>query len=191
MSHLTEIEIDQIIPRIKENISIPLNWQNHFLTCDFCSRQLIDAEFFDINLSKLLKVGVSSKLEEFINKINVNADKTIIAYPMLPVIPILNKSFGVHVAEIATPVHNKRSKYLYIGSLINKYQDILVRVIKDKDNLNTYLYLISDDKGKYQNKIVTISKYKKKYHSDLHGKVNLGKINLDDLENITVTITSQ
>lgn len=79
-------------------------------------------------------------------------------------------------------------KYQYIGSLITKQEDILIRVMKDNYSKNIYLYLISDDEKKYQNKVVTLSASNKKYHSDNHGKVNLGKIDLSDIENLTVTI---
>ena len=69
MSHLNEIEIEKITSNIKENINIPLNRQNHLLTCDFCSRLLMETAFFDINFSKYIKAAVSPKQKKFIKKI--------------------------------------------------------------------------------------------------------------------------
>ena len=91
------------------------------------------------------------------------------AYPVIPTLYIPDRSFTVHYAE-SVPVHDVISKYNYIGSLITKKKDILVRVIKDNTSKHILLYLVSDDKEKSQNKIVTITNLPGKYKSDSDGK---------------------
>ena len=108
----------------------------------------------------------------------------------LPSFSIPDSSFIVHSAE-SVPVHNVISKYNYVGSLITKQKDILVRVMKDNTNKHILLYLVSDDKEKCQNKVVTITDLKGKYKSDSDGKVDLGQINLPDIENLIVTIKAR
>lgn len=190
MQHLTQIEIDQFVSNIENNSNNLFDWQDHISVCDFCSKRIEETLSFNINLSKFLKVDTSPKLKAFIKDMQAANKETYIAYPMLPALHIPNKSFTVHLAESASD-QDVHSKYQYLGSLITKQEDLLIRVIKNNINKNICLYLVSDDEKKYQNKIVILSNSKTKYHSDDHGKVKLGKINLPDIESLTVTIKSK
>ena len=190
MNHLTQVRIDQFVSNIENNSNNIFDWRDHIDECDFCSKRIEEILSFNVNLSKFLKVDTSPKLKAFIKKISADNKDTYVAYPILPALHIPNKSFTVHLAA-SDPVHDVPSKYQYIGSLITEQEDVMVRVMKDNISKNIYLFLISYDEKKYQNKIVTLSNSNTKYHSDDHGKVNLGKIDLSDIETLTVTIKSQ
>lgn len=192
VKHLTQTEIDQFVSNIENNSNNIFDWQDHIDECDFCSTRLEETLSFNVNLSNFLQIDTSPKLKAFINKIRADNKETYIAYPIAPALYIPSKSFTIHLADSGSIiVHGVPSKHQYIGSLITKQEDLLIRVIKNTINKNIYLYLVSDDEKKYQNKIVILSNSKTKYHSDQHGKVNLGKINLPDIESITVTIKSE
>lgn len=188
MQHLTQKEIDQFVSNIENNSNNLFGWQDHINECDFCSKRIEEALSFNVHLSKFLKADISPNVEVFVQKLQAHNKETFVAYPITPMLHIPNKSFIVHLADSGTHVHDVQHKYQYIGSLITKQEDILIRVMKDNYSKNIYLYLVSDDEKKYQNKVVTLSNSNKKYHSDNHGKVNLGKIDLQDIENLTVTI---
>ena len=190
MQHLTQKEIDQFVSNLDNNSNNSLDWQDHINECDFCSKRIEETLLFNDNLSKFLKIGLSPKLKVFIQKLQAANKETFVAYPIAPMLHIPTKSFTVHLADGGTSASDVPSKYQYIGSLITKQEDILVRVMKDNISKKTYLYLIADDAKKYQNKIVILSNHRKKYFSDEHGKVNLGKIDLSDIENLTVVIKS-
>ncbi|NHZ85275.1 MAG: hypothetical protein GWP19_05275, partial [Planctomycetia bacterium] len=177
MNHFIQTEIDQFLSNLENNSNYIIDWQDHINVCDFCSKRIEEALSFNLNLSKFLKVDTSSKLKAFIKDIQADNKETYVAYPIIPVLHIPNKSFTVHFADSGTSTHDLHSKYQYLGSLITKQEDLLIRVIKNNMNKNINLYLISDDDKKYQNKIVILSNSNTKYHSDDHGKVNLGKIN--------------
>lgn len=188
MQHLAQKEINQFVSKIENSSNNLFDWQDHINECDFCSKRIEEALSFNVNLTKFLKADISPKVEVFVQKLQAHNKETFVAYPIAPMLHIPNKSFIVHLADSGTHGHDVQHKYQYIGSLITKQEDILVRVLKDNITKKTYLYLISDDEKKYQNKVVTLSNSNKKYHSDNHGKVNLGKIDLSDIENLTVTI---
>lgn len=188
MQHLTQKEIDQFVSKIENSSNNLFDWQDHINECDFCSKRIEEALSFNVNLTKFLKADISPQVEVFVQKLQAHNKETFIAYPIAPLLYIPNKSFIVHLADSGTSAPDVPSKYQYIGSLITKQEDILVRVMKDNISKETYLYLIADDEKKYQNKVVTLSNRRTKYFSDEHGKVNLGKIDLSDIENLTVTI---
>ena len=190
MRHLTQSEIEQFVLNIGNNSDTIFDLEDHINNCDYCSKKVEEALSFNANLSNFLKVGASPKQKAFIKDILTDNNKTYIAYPITPLVNIPNQSLTVNYAEGNTiPATHK--KYQYISSFITGDVDVLVRIMKNNINKNTYLYIISDDEKKYQNMIVTLSNINKKYHSDSQGKVNLGKIDLPDIENLTVTISSK
>ena len=191
MKHLTQIEIDQFVSNLEHNSSNIVDWQEHINDCDFCSKRIEEVLSFNINLSKFLKIDTSPKLKAFIKDLQTANKETYIAYPIPAVSHIPNKSFVVHFADTGSTIQEEHSKYQYLGSLITKKEDLLIRVIKNNIDKNILLYLISDNEKKYQNKLVILSNSKTKYHSDDHGKVNLGKINLPDIATLTVTVKSK
>ncbi len=191
MKHLTQIEIDQFVANLEHNSSNIIDWQEHINVCDFCSKRIQEALAFNVNLAKFIRIDASPKLKTFIKDIQVEQKETYIAYPIPAMLQIPHKSFVIQLADVGTAVNDIHTKYEYLGSLITKKEDLLIRVIKDKINKNICLYLISDNEKKYQNKSVTLSNSKKKYHSDDHGKVKLGKISLPDIATLTVTVKSK
>ncbi|NHZ87043.1 MAG: hypothetical protein GWP19_14420 [Planctomycetia bacterium] len=191
MKHLTQIEIDQFVSNLEHNSSNIIDWQDHINECGLCSKRIEEVLSFNTNLSKFLTIDTSPKLKAFIKEIQTANKETCIAYPIPAVSHIPNKSFVIHFADTGAAIQEEHSKYKYLGSLITKNEDLLIRVIKNNMNKNINLYLISDDEKKYQNKLVILSNSNTKYHSDDHGKVKLGKINLPDIETLTVTIKSK
>jgi len=190
VKHLTQNAIDQIVLNIENNSDTIFDSEDHINNCDNCSKRIEEALSFNVNLSTFLKLDSSPKLKKFIKELHTDNKEVFVAYPIIPIINIPNKSFAVnYAASAASPAIHK--KYQYISSFITGEVDVLVRVMKNNFNKNTYLYIISDDEKKYQNKIVTLSNIKKKYQSDSHGKVNLGKIDLPDIEDLAVTIRSK
>ena len=190
MKHLTQLEPKQFILSRDDDSEFILERQAHLSKCDFCSQRIEEALAFDANLTNFLNTPPSPKQKAFIKRISSSSKDTYVAYPVKPAFNIPDCSFIVHLAESA-PVHNVISKYNYIGSLITKQEDILVRVMKDNTSKHILLYLVSDDKEKCQNKVVTITNLPGKYKSDLDGKVDLGQINLPDIENLIVTIKAR
>jgi len=189
VKHLTQKELEQFIPSLEDDSEFILEWQTHLESCDFCTNRVEEALAFDANLNNFLIIPPSPKQKAFIKKVSAASEDIYVAYPIVPAFNIPDSSFIVHCAESA-PTHNIPGKYNYIGSLITKQEDVLVRVMKDNTTKHIYLYLVSDDKKKCQNKVVTITNLPGKYKSDADGKVDLGSINLPDIENLIVTIKS-
>ena len=189
MKHLTQHQIDQFVFSIENNSDKIFDSEDHNNVCDYCSKRIEEALSFNVNLSTFLKLDTSLKLKEFIKELQTGNNEVFIAYPVTPSFNIPKKSIAINYAATAAPVTHK--KYQYISSFITGKMDVLVRVMKNNINKNTYLYIISDNVRKYKNKIVTLSNINKKYHSDSNGKVNLSKIDLPNIENLTVTIKSK
>lgn len=190
MNHLTQAEIDQFVSSVEIISSNIFELKDHINECDFCSKRIEETLSFTVNVSKFLQIDSSPKMRAFIKKISTTNKETFVADHIPLTFHIPNKSFAVHFAESAS-VPDVHSKYQYIGSLITKQEDILVRVMKDNISKNIYLFLISNKKRKYQNMVVTLSNCKTKYQSDSHGKIKLGMINIHDIETLTVTIKSK
>ena len=186
MKCLANKEIEKFVKLINYESSVNPEWVKHINSCYFCQERVNELLIFTQNLKSLLESKSSTKERTLLQRLIGKNKNLHIAYPIISSNPVFDKSYSTLSAEnIKKP---KLTKYKNITTLKTNDDTILVRIMRNINTNEIVIFLISEDKQKYKNVIVYLSFLDKEYKSDKDGKVNLGKVELPDIDEIVIQI---
>lgn len=186
MKCLDDKKIEKFADLLTSNSEVEATWIEHIDKCSFCTNRLNEILTFEKNLYSFYNRAVSPKEEAVFRKIVANNKRIKIAYPIVPKKPIIKNSAAVLSA--ANDIKPKSLKYENVATLKTGDDAILVRIMRNIVTNEYSMFIISEDKNKYDKVLVFLSFLNKEFVSDENGEIELGKIDLPNNEDISVQI---
>ncbi len=160
-----------------------LAFEAHLLECDYCFKELEEMSSAMGYLKRHLESGplTGSEKDEIDHKMN------LILFPAQDFAKVDSRE---HKLPLAMKGIETKIGFSLLGEFDSKDKSIHLRVLKDEDTNEVTAYILSEKLNLDQEVVVEISGTSRKFVSDKHGIVRLGKEIDIDFPNVEISVRS-